>query len=127
MESVSDDIARTLLAATFLVSAADKSLRPGAALAEIRTLAGHTRLRLPDAPILAGVLVAQWSGGVLLLFDATATVGAVILLAFLTPVTFVAHQFWSAPKEKRKEKLDHFLANAAIAGGLVLVALGQVA
>jgi putative oxidoreductase len=127
MDDALDPLARLLLAGTFLVSAFDKSVRPTAAMAEIRALEGHTKVPLPAPLVLAGVLAAQWVGGLALLLPATASFGALVLLAFLAPVTLVAHQFWAAPPAKRKEKLDHFLANAAIAGGLVLVATGSAA
>lgn len=124
MEDALAFLARALLAATFLVSAIDKTFNPQAAKAEIRTLEGHTQIPLPANVMLALVLLAQWGGGLAMLHPAIAPVGALILLAFLTPVTFVAHQFWAVPKEMRKQKIDHFLANAAIAGGLLLVAVG---
>ncbi len=120
-------MARLLLAGTFLASAIDKSLRPASAIEEIRALGGHVKLPLPGPIVLAAVLAAQWLGGLALLHPASAAPGAMILLAFLLPVTIVAHQFWSAPAAKRKEKLDHFLANAAIAGGLLLVATRSAA
>lgn len=124
MEALVELAARAMLAAPFLVSALDKSLRPGAAMAEILGLAGKAGLNAPSKPALAGVLACQWAGGLALLPQQTAGFGAAVLLAFLVPVTVLAHPFWTFPPDERPIKRDHFFSNAAIAGGLLLVALG---
>lgn len=118
--------ARACLASPLLVSAIDKTLRPDAARAEIRDLAGRLDIRPPVAAAYLAVLVFQWSGGLLLLHPLTAPFGAIILIIFLLPVTALAHSFWTFPAGERAMKRDHFFANVAIAGGLVLVAAGAL-
>lgn len=118
--------ARMLLASPFLVSAVDKTLRPDAARAEIRHLAGPAGAQPPVSAAYLLVLVFQWSGSLLLLYPLTAPFGAIILIIFLLPVTLLAHPFWTFPAAERAMKRDHFFANVAIAGGLILVATGAL-
>lgn len=118
--------ARALLASPFLASALDKTLRPNAARVEIRGLAGRVGIHPPVTAAFLAVLGLQWSGGLLLLHPATAPHGAIVLIIFLLPVTVLAHSFWTFPAGERATKRDHFFANIAIAGGLVLVATGAL-
>jgi len=115
-----DFLGRLLIAAPFLFSAAQKTLRPGAALSEVRALAAGLGWA-PPALVLAVVIVAQALGGLALLYPPTAAAGALALLVFLLPVTLIVHRFWRAPLERRQAVRDHFLSNMAIAGGLLIV------
>ena len=121
MDGLIDTVARALIASPFLVSALDKTLRPAAANAEISALAVRAGLAVPVGPALVAVLGVQWIGGVCVLVPAWAPYGAALLIAFLVPVTFVAHAFWTFPAEERAMKRDHFFGNVAILGGLLLV------
>lgn len=118
--------ARALLASPFLVSAIDKTMRPGAAQAEIRNLIGSGGVHSPIIAAYVTVLAIQWAGGLLLLHPVTAPLGAIVLIVFLLPVTLLAHSFWSAPADVRTNRRDHFFANIAIVGGLTLVAAGAL-
>lgn len=124
MEAFLEFVGRGLLATPFLVSAVAKSLKPSAARTEIAELIAPIGLRVAPAHILPLVLAVQFAGGGLLLVRSTSALGAALLLAFLVPVTLIAHAFWSAPPANQTAKKDHFLANAAIAGGLLLVLKG---
>lgn len=119
-------VARTCLASPFLVSAIDKTLRPQAARAEIRGLAIPGGFRPPITAIHLSVLALQCAGGLLLLHPLSAPLGALVLILFLLPATLIAHPFWNVPAQARPAKRDHFFANIAIAGGLVLVASGAL-
>jgi len=124
MESWVEFGARACLASPFLASAIDKTFRPRAALSEIRNLVGQSAIHPPITPAYLAVLAFQWSGSLLLLHPASAPFGAILLFIFLIPVTLLAHSFWAFPAGDRAKKRDHFFANIAIAGGLILVAAG---
>jgi len=126
MEVVIDTGIRALIASPFLVSALDKTFRPAAAEAEISALAGRAGFAVPVKPALVAVLAVQWIGGVALPVPAFACYGALLLIAFLVPVTFLAHAFWTFPVAERAKKRDHFFGNIAILGGLLFVAAGAL-
>ncbi len=114
--------AHLALAAPFAVSAIEKTLRPRAALAEIVSLQREARVSMPAGLVLPAVVAAQAAGAIMLIIPPLAAFGAVLLMAFLAPATALAHRFWDGAPDARKAKLDHFLANVAILGGLGLVA-----
>ncbi len=123
MEAVVDFGIRALIASPFLVSALDKTMRPAAAVAEISALAGRAHLTVPVRPVLLAVLMVQWIGGAALLVPEFAPFGSWLLMAFLMPVTLVAHAFWTFPSDERAMKRDHFFGNVAIVGGLLFIAV----
>ncbi len=122
MPGVIEFLAHAMLAAPFAVSAADKAMRPRAALGEVRALERGAALALPPRPLLWAVIAVQALGAGLLLIMPWSAYGALILLAFLAPTSLLTHRFWSAPRGARMDKLNHFLLNLALGGGLVLVA-----
>lgn len=126
MEGLVDTAVRVLIASPFLVSALDKTLRPAAAEAEISALAGRAGLAVPSRPARVAVLAVQWAGGLAMLVPASSGFGALLLAAFLLPVTLVAHPFWTFPPDERAAKRDHFFGNVAILGGLLFVATGAL-
>jgi uncharacterized membrane protein YphA (DoxX/SURF4 family) len=123
MDAAIDTGIRALIASPFLVSALDKTLRPAAAEAEIFSLAVRGGLSVPVGPALVAVLAVQWIGGTAMLVPKLAPYGAALLIAFLVPVTFLAHAFWTFPPDERAMKRDHFFGNIAILGGLLSVAV----
>lgn len=123
MDSLLDTGIRMMIASPFLVSAADKTLRPSAAAAELSALAGRAGLAVPVKLALLAVLAVQWAGGASMLVSSFAPYGAGLLIAFLLPVTCLAHAFWTFPPEARAMKRDHFFSNVAILGGLLFVAV----
>ena len=123
MDAAIDTGIRALIASPFLVSAFDKTLRPAAAQSEIARLAGRAGFAVPVRLASVAVLAVQWIGGIAILVPAYAASGAWLLVAFLVPVTFVAHAFWTFPAEEQAMKRDHFFGNVAILGGLLFVAL----
>lgn len=69
----------------------------------------------------SGVLAL--AGGVLIALGWHARVGALLLLAFLLPVTFAMHDFWSLtdPMERMNQQV-HFMKNLSMIGGALLLA-----
>lgn len=109
-------IARVCLALIFFVSAAGK-------MADYGGTVGHmTSLGVPMAKLLlAGALVFEIAGGLMMLFGWRARFGALLLVLFLIPTTLVYHGFWGYTGVERTAQMLQFLKNLAIIGGLLMV------
>jgi uncharacterized membrane protein YphA (DoxX/SURF4 family) len=71
--------------------------------------------------LLVGAITFELVGGFCVLFGFRARIGALLLIAFLLPVTLVFHNFWNYPEAERPEQMINFLKNLAILGGLLFV------
>jgi putative oxidoreductase len=112
-------VARTLLAGAFV----NGGLRTYAHAAE-RTGPAE-KLGLPNAEELVRFdAAAKVVGGAALALGILPRLAAAGLAASLIPTTLGAHRFWELedPRE-RSLQLTHFLKNAGMLGGLLLVAL----
>lgn len=70
---------------------------------------------------LSGVLAL--AGGLSVLFGVWARIGALLLVAFLIPVTLTMHDFWHvADPMMRQMQRVNFLKNTSMLGGALLVA-----
>jgi putative oxidoreductase len=102
-------LGRLLFALIFLVSA------PGHFKAETIQMAASAGL--PAASFFvpaAGVL--EFIGAAMILIGWHARIGAVLLIAFLVPVTLVMHAFWSAPEAMRQMQMAMFMKNLGLMG-----------
>lgn len=63
-----------------------------------------------------GNIIFQLVGATLLLLGFKARWGAIILILFLIPTTFVFHNFWVNPEE-----VNAFLKNIGLIGGLLMI------
>ncbi len=75
----------------------------------------------PRLALFIGFLL-QYLGALLVLFDIYTSVGAIILIVFLTVATLLFQRFWSIsdPVQQRVARLS-FYANFCIVGGLLLL------
>jgi putative oxidoreductase len=78
---------------------------------------------VPDANVLvplSGVMALV--GGLSVLFGIRARLGALLLIAFLVPVTLAMHNFWafSDPGARMVQQIN-FMKNLALLGGSLLV------
>lgn len=72
---------------------------------------------LPLAPILAvGTIVFQLLGALSLVIGYKIRIGAVLLILFLIPASFIFHNFIADPAQ-----LNAFLKNIGLIGGLLLI------
>jgi putative oxidoreductase len=71
--------------------------------------------------LLAGAILLEIGGGLMLVTGTKAQLGAAALALFLIPVTMIFHAFWSADAASLQNQLNHFLKNVAIFGSLLLV------
>jgi putative oxidoreductase len=61
-------------------------------------------------------------GGLLILIGYKAPWSAIVLAAYLVPVTLTMHHFWTYDGEAMANQMQHFLKNLAIIGGLLRLA-----
>lgn len=113
-------LARCAVALPFLFSGLAKLTDFGAALAELRGLAG-----LEPAWLFAVLVIATQLGGSALLIAGGrfAWVGAAALAGFTAIATLYAHAFWLKPEAERFLHRNIFLEHVAIVGGLILLAI----
>ena len=81
-------------------------------------------LGLPFPWLILGTGYAmQFSGGLMVLFDWHADIGALILIVFTIAAMFAYHHFWriSEPMRRNTARL-FFLNNCGVLGGLLLIA-----
>ncbi len=71
--------------------------------------------------LLGGAIFLMILGGVLILTGYRAKFGAVLLLLFYIPTTFIVYSFWNDPPELYRINSIGFMKNLAIIGGLMMV------
>ena len=110
-------IGRILLSAIFVTSGVQKLT----ALSE--TAEGMQSEGVVAAPfLLAAAIICELCGGLSVLLGWHARFGALLLIAFLVPVTLIYHDFWQKPEqEQQMAEMIHFSKNLAILGGLFVV------
>ena len=60
-------------------------------------------------------------GGVLVLIGYRSAFGAVLLLLYWIPLTFIVHSFWNDAEQFRRYESIAFMKNIAIIGGLLMI------
>jgi putative oxidoreductase len=109
-------VARACLAATFIISALRHLFNWSAALDE---MAGFGMPR--SMVLLIGSIALRLAGGLSVLAGFEARWGAVLLLLFVVPATFLGHAFWAKPAGERTHEFIEFLNNLSMTGGVLLV------
>lgn len=104
-------IARAFLAAIFLKAAVSNSL----GFAGVAEMMSQRGLPAP-ALLLAGNIFCTLVGGISILLGFKARWGAILLILFLIPTTFVFHNPVADPKE-----LNSFLKNFGLIGAMLLI------
>ena len=117
MKDVADLIARILIACIFLFEAYD-STKFFKSTKEIMTAYGIT---WQQDILLSGAIFLLILGGTLVLIGYRSGFGAILLLLYWIPVTFIAHSWWNDPIELQREESYAFMKNIAIIGGLMMI------
>ncbi|HMO38014.1 MAG TPA: DoxX family membrane protein [Saprospiraceae bacterium] len=117
MKNLVDLIGRILLSFIFLYDAYD-SIFYFKATKDKMTIYGLT---WNQDLLLAGAIFLLLLGGLLVLFGYRARLGAVLLLLYWVPVTFIVHSFWNDPEPERRLQAILFSKNLAIIGGLLMI------
>lgn len=107
---------RILMALIFLVSGFGK-------ITGFAGTAGYmASLGLPFAEaLLAGALVFELAGAIMLILGWRVHWGALLLIVFMIPATLMFHNFWAVDAAQYQNQLNHFLKNVAMVGGLLYV------
>lgn len=71
--------------------------------------------------LLISALVLMGLGAALVFIGYFARVGAVFLLLYWLPYTFIVYSFWNDPPDTQRLNALLFMRNLAIAGGLLLL------
>lgn len=71
--------------------------------------------------LLVGAIVLLILGGTLIIIGYRSSFGAILLLLYWIPITFIVHSFWNDPEEVRRLQSILFMKNIAIIGGLLTV------
>lgn len=84
--------------------------------------AGMAKKGLPFAELLlAGAIVFEIAGGLMLVLGWKARWGALLLILFTIPVTFLYHDFWNFDGQQYGRQLTQFVKNLSILGALFFV------
>lgn len=112
-------LARALIALLFIVSGIQKAVGFGS----VAGWMASEGIPFAEWALLATLLI-EIVGGAALLSGSRQRVAAWLLAAFVVAATLVFHAFWAVPADQFADQLTHFLKNAAIVGGLLLLARG---
>lgn len=113
--SAAAPVGRFLLSAIFLMSGIQK-LTAWQQTAEQMQREGMAAVPL----LLAGAVVFELGGSVLLLLGYKTRFAALVLIVFLIPTTLIFHDFWQYTGAEQQNQMSHFAKNLAILGGLLL-------
>ena len=118
MRVITDLIGRIFLATIFIFEAVDSTLY----FEKTKQAMTVNGLNWNQEMLLYGAIFLLILGGLMVLFGYRSTVGAILLLMYWVPVTFIVHDFWNYPKEELREQSILFMKNIAIIGGLLMLA-----
>ncbi|MFZ0580851.1 MAG: DoxX family protein [Candidatus Acidiferrales bacterium] len=109
---------RIFLSVMFLISGVFKV----AAYSQIVGYATATHLPAPGVAIALAAVV-ELACGLAVLAGFKTRIVAWVLFLYLIPVTFFFHNFWAAQGAAQQTQMINFLKNAAIMGGLLVLAV----
>ncbi len=118
MNNFTDLLGRVFLSFIFLYEAYDALKYVG----QTKALMTAYHITWRQDLLLYGAVAFLILGGLMLLTGYRARLGALLLLLYWLPVTFIVHAFWRMPPgEAYRTEATHFMKNMAIAGGLLMV------
>ena len=117
MKDIADLIARVLIACIFLYEAYDSIIFFNSTK---MTMEAYSIVWNQDF-LLIGAIFLLLMGGILVLIGYYPNFGAVLLLLYWVPVTFIVYSFWNDPPGVRRINSIMFMKNLAIMGGLLFV------
>lgn len=109
---------RILLSVMFLISGVFKV----AAYSQMVGYATAVHLPMPHAAIAIAAAL-ELGLGLAILAGFKTRFAAWVLFLYLIPVTFFFHNFWAVQGEAQQMQMVNFLKNAAIVGGLLVLAV----
>lgn len=113
-------LGRILISAIFVISGAQQVTHFSTGASSMR------QAGLPMASVLLAISIAiELGAGLLLLTGFKARYAALLLAAWLVPVTLVFHNFWAYSGAEQHGQAIHFLKNLAILGGLLCFSMSS--
>jgi putative oxidoreductase len=107
---------RILITAIFLISGYHKIIGFSAVSGMM------AKMGMPMADLLlVGAIVCEIGGGLMVLLGWNACLGALLLIIFTLPATFIFHNFWAVDPAQFQNQFNHFMKNLAIIGGLLYI------
>lgn len=73
--------------------------------------------------LLIGAVLLLLTGGLLVLIGYRIGLGAILIMLYWIPITFIVHSFWNDPLPERRLESILFMKNIAILGGLLFMAV----
>lgn len=117
MKDIVDLLARILIAVTFIYEAYDILFHIG----QTKALMTEYGLEWRQDLLVFGAIFNLLIGGVLVLIGYRSGLGAMLLLFYWIPVTFIVHSFWNDPQDMQQEQSILFMKNLSIVGALLMV------
>lgn len=117
MKDVADLIGRIFLSMIFFFEAYDSI----AFFGQTKNTMTAYGLTWNQDLLLYSVIVVLVLGAVLVLIGYYANLGAILLLLYWVPITFIVFSFWNDPQEVRRIQSIMFMKNIAIVGGLMIL------
>ncbi len=109
-------IGRVCFAAIFIMAGYQKILNFAP------TTATMVQEGIPFVNILLIVsIIMEFGGGVLILFGWFARFGGLLIFAFIIPVTYYFHDFWTLEPALVVNQMAHFMKNLAMVGGALFI------
>jgi putative oxidoreductase len=117
MKDVLDLVGRVLISFIFLFDAFDSIFY----FKDTKETMASYGLSWNQDLLLFGGIFLLLVGGTLVLIGYRSSFGAILLLLYWVPVTFIVHSFWNDPDDIRRFQSVMFTKNMAIVGGLLMV------
>ncbi|MEM8908449.1 MAG: DoxX family protein [Bacteroidota bacterium] len=117
MKDVVDLIARIFIAFIFFFEAYDSTIGFEATK---KTMTDYNITWSQDF-LLVAVIIVLLLGSTLVLIGYRSSFGALLLLLYWLPVTFIVHPWWNNTGDIQREQAIEFMKNFAIVGGLLMI------
>ncbi|GLR16056.1 DoxX family protein [Portibacter lacus] len=117
MKDVADLIGRIFLSMIFFFEAYDSI----AFFKQTKNTMTAYGLTWNQDMLLYAVIFVLVLGATLVLIGYYANLGAILILLYWIPITFIIFSFWNDPVEVRRIQSIMFMKNIAIVGGLLLL------
>ncbi len=117
MRDITDLIGRVFLSTIFLFEAVDSLLY----FEKTKITMTQYGLTWNQDMLLYGAIFLLTFGGLMVLLGYRSSLGAIMLLIYWIPVTFIIHDFWDYPKDQVRTQSILFMKDVAIIGGLLML------
>jgi putative oxidoreductase len=71
--------------------------------------------------LLVGAIITLILGGILVSIGYRSSLGALMLMLYWIPLTFIIHDFWNYDEPEKRIQAMLFMKNIAITGGLLII------